>query len=147
MGRIIGATPQGTSETATVLGDAYISATGSLEPVDSTMSILSLQLWISDTSRFNIGYGLNSVDVPSATDLPAAGALAIAEDITTIHANFFWDVSRPVQYGVEYLVKEVTANQGITVDSAGNPSFTNVVGRSSDSGEAARLQFSARYDF
>jgi hypothetical protein len=94
---------------------------------------------------------VHSVDIPSASQLPNVAAFAIVEEITTIHANYFWHVAKGVQYGIEYQVKEVTANQGVFLDSSGNPILpldpTLIAGQSDKTGEAARLQFTGRYKF
>ena len=157
VGRIIGGTPDpavvaarsggavsSLSETATILGDAYISSSGSLETVDSTMTVVSLQLWISDSSRVNLGYGLHSVDLPDTATLNTFGAVglgtAIMEEITDLRVSYFWHVASGVQYGVEWISKEVTAHDGVLLNAAGTV-------KTSNTGDASRLQFTGRFKF
>ncbi|MCZ6843782.1 MAG: hypothetical protein O7G32_13250, partial [SAR324 cluster bacterium] len=66
-----------------------------------------------------------------------AGTIPILEELTDLRASYFWHVASGIQYGIEWISKEVTAHAAPTL-------FTPTAKKT---GDAARLQFTGRYKF
>ncbi|MCZ6645365.1 MAG: hypothetical protein O7B79_03915, partial [SAR324 cluster bacterium] len=84
-----------------------------------------------------------SVDIPSDLGAARAGVIPILEELTDLRASYFWHVASGIQYGIEWISKEVTAHAAPNVPVG----FGGLGPTATNKGDAARLQFTGRYKF
>ncbi len=112
---------------------AYVNAAGQLKTQFAWGGQLGYQHYWSDALRSTVAYGRNTVDNPGVAQA-GAGAAALNDYVSTLHANLIWSPVPRANVGVEYIYADRKVNTASTAAL-------------SNKGNASRVQFGFQYSF